>query len=153
MTTSIPPKEQKSEQKVVQFLDNYFTTPVEFPVNDYDAVLSFFTRRKFQKISAMTIAQVLLTQAKIENIKVFKLIDTLSGLNSVQLSALVTKILNTSRDKTSQLGYRTFFKQQKFENNNIPELTLIPKSSAIQIQDEADSLYMKPNYVKKGYVL
>lgn len=102
--TSLPPKELKSEQKVVKFFDTYFKSQLEFPANDFDAVVGFFTKRGFDKISALAVAQVILTQSKIDNVKVFKVLDTLQGLNSVDLSKIVRKIINLSRDNTSRLG-------------------------------------------------
>ena len=42
--TSLPPKDQKSEQRVVSFFDNYFTKPIEVSANDYDAVIGFFSK-------------------------------------------------------------------------------------------------------------
>ena len=43
--TGLPPKEQKSEQRVVEFFDNYFSKPIEVSANDYDAVIGFFSKR------------------------------------------------------------------------------------------------------------
>ena len=43
INTSLAPIEQKSEQRVVEFFDNYFTKPIEVSANDYDAVISFFS--------------------------------------------------------------------------------------------------------------
>ena len=40
--TSLPPKDKKSEQRVVEFFDNYFTKPIQVSANDYDAVVGFF---------------------------------------------------------------------------------------------------------------
>ena len=45
--TSLPPKEQKTEQRVVEFFDQYFSKPIEVSANDYDAVISFFEKRGF----------------------------------------------------------------------------------------------------------
>lgn len=105
--SSLPKPEQKSEDKVIEFFDNYFTEKLSFPSNDVDAVVSFFTKRGFDKSAAVSTATVLLTQAKLDKVKVFKLVDTLKGLTDVQLSALVTEVLNYNRPRTSTLGYST----------------------------------------------
>lgn len=110
--SDLPKKEQKSEQKVVQFFDEYFNAVQEFPVNSLDAVTAFFTARNFGKTAAITIAQIILAQAKNSNVPVFELLDTLKGYNKLQLSTLVTSILNNQRDITSKLG----FKLQNFGN-------------------------------------
>ena len=56
--TSLPPKDKKSEQRVVEFFDNYFTKPIQVSANDYDAVVGFFSKRNFDKVAAV-VAQVL----------------------------------------------------------------------------------------------
>ena len=58
-------------------------------------------------------------EIKIDGIKVFQLIETLKGLSEVQLSRVITEILNFNRDKTSRLGYATQNSEQKFETRNI----------------------------------
>ena len=116
--SSLPKPAQKSEDKVIDFFDSYFTQKLSFPSNDVDAVISFFTKRGFDKEAAVSTSVVLLTQAKLDNVKVFKLIDTLKGLKDVQLSALVTEVLNYNRPRTSTLGYKTALKE-KTEARNI----------------------------------
>lgn len=106
VNTSLPPKDQKSEQRVVEFFDNYFTKPIEVSANDYDAVISFFSKRDFDQTSAASVGQALLTQAKLDNVNVFELIDTLKGLTEVQLSKVVAQVLNFQRSKTSTIGFK-----------------------------------------------
>ena len=72
--TSLPPKDKKSEQRVVEFFDNYFTKPIQVSANDYDAVVGFFSKRNFDKVAAASVGQALLTQAKIDNVNVFELV-------------------------------------------------------------------------------
>lgn len=110
--SDLPVKGKKSEQKVVQFFDQYFNQVQEFPVSTLDAVVSFFTARNFEKTAAITIAQILLAQAKNSNVAVFELLDSLKGYDKPQLSTLVARILNNQRDATSKLG----FKLEKFGN-------------------------------------
>ena len=46
--SELPPKEQKTEQRVVEFFDNYYNKTLEFPSNEFDAVIGFFTKRGFK---------------------------------------------------------------------------------------------------------
>ena len=64
----------------------------------------FFEKRGFSASSAESIALVILTQAKKDNFNPQKIIDSLSGLTSLEISGLVAEILNYNRFKTSSLG-------------------------------------------------
>lgn len=108
-----------SSDKVKRFFDRYFTKELSFPSNDIDAVVGFFEKRGFDKQSAVSTAVILLQQAKIDNVKIFKLIDTLRGLTDVQLSALVAEVLNYNRSATSTLGYRVPTVTETVEARNI----------------------------------
>ena len=113
--SSLPPTQQKTrEQRVVEFFDNYTNEKLSFPSNQFDAVVGFFTKRKFDNTAAISVGQVLLKQAKIDGVNVFQLLDTLKGLDNVQLSSVVTEVLNYNRLKTSTLG----FKRQEFDNKS-----------------------------------
>tara|TARA_B100000424_G_scaffold244473_2_gene214779 strand:- start:365 stop:730 length:366 start_codon:yes stop_codon:yes gene_type:complete len=119
MALDLPIKNQTNDSRVVSFFDNYWQKKVEYAANDFDAVVGFFTKRNFDQQAAIAIAQLLITQAKIDQIPVFKLIDTLKSLPDVKLSNVVTEILNFNRDKTSRLGYSVSPVQNKFESRNI----------------------------------
>lgn len=108
-----------SDKKVTQVFDNYFTKKLSFPSNEVDAVVAFFEKRGFQKSSAISTATVLLNQAKLDGVKIFTLLDTLKGLNEIQLSAVVTEILNYNRLRTSVLGYKITQSSEKIEIRNI----------------------------------
>ena len=102
-----------------QFFDTTFTKPVSFAAEEIDAVIAFFTKRNFDKNSANSIAIILLTQARTENVKVFALLDSLKGLTDIQLSQVVAQVLNASRDKSSLLGYRIAPPSDTYESRNI----------------------------------
>ena len=96
------PQENTTQRNVKEFFDVYYSAPLEFPSNEVDAVIGFFEKRGFEKLSADTMASTLLRQAKIDNVKVFELLDTLKGMENVQLSAIVTEILNFNRQKINR---------------------------------------------------
>ena len=108
-----------SSGSVKQFFDNFFNNQVTFPSNQIDATVGFFLKRDFDLESARSTAIVLLNQARIDNVNVFELIDTLKSLTNVQLSQIVAQVLNAYREKTSQLGYRIAPIVNQYEARNI----------------------------------
>ena len=117
--SDLPQTTKKSDQKVVEFFDTYFDKKLSFPSNQVDAVIGFFTKRGFDKEAAVSVGSVLLQQAKIDSVNVFQLLDTLKGLDSVQLSSIVTEVLNYNRSKTSTLGFKRTQQVEKLEKRNI----------------------------------
>jgi len=108
-----------SNEDVRQFFDKYFTKTVSYPASKIDAVVGFFENRGFDRTASIAVATVLLQQAKIDNVNIFELLDTLKGLTDLQLSAVVTETLNYSRPSTSSLGYRRTTATDTFETRNI----------------------------------
>jgi hypothetical protein len=62
---------------------------------------------------------VLLQQAKLDDVNVFQLLDTLTGLNELQLSAVVAEVLNYNRQKNSTLGFRVEDTSEQLEKRNV----------------------------------
>ena len=81
--------------------------------------LRFFQKRGFDETSAKSTAIILLNQARIENVSVFKLLDTLKVLTEIQLSQVVAQVLNSYREKTSLLGYRIIPAVNTYDSRNI----------------------------------
>jgi hypothetical protein len=119
-TTNLPDNTKNTTpESVKSFFAKSYSQPISFPAGEIDATVAFFTKRDFDQLTAGTLAVVMLTQARQENVDVFTLLDTLKGLTDVQLSQVVTQVLNSSRDKTSILGYRTSPVSNTFESRNI----------------------------------
>jgi|TARA_B100001057_G_scaffold223199_1_gene223500 hypothetical protein len=116
---NLPAETQNTQQKVAKFFNEYYSAPLEFPSNEVDAVIGFFENRGFEKTSAATIGSVLMRQAKIDEVKIFELLDTLKGFDEVQLSKVVTEVLNYNRQKMSSLGYKIDQSDSKLESRNI----------------------------------
>lgn len=108
-----------SGQVVRKFFDRYFLNEVTFAADQIDAVVGFFLKRDFDELAAKSVAIVLLTQSRLENINVFKILETLKGLTDLQLSNVVTEILNTYREKTSSLGFKDPNMVENYESRNI----------------------------------
>ena len=120
MSTNLPqPEVSDSSQEVRTFFDKYFRHQITFPSNQIDAVVGFFMKRGFDDESARSTGIVLLNQARLDNVNVFKLLDTLKTVSDAQLSAVVTEVLNAYREKTSILGYKILTLEETTESLNI----------------------------------
>ncbi len=101
------------------YFDQYGQAPLEFNANDVDSVVGFFKNKGFGDEAAQNTAMVLLKQAKIDEMPVFKLIDTLKSFEGIQLSALVGEILNNNRANTSTLGFKMKMVDKANQTRNI----------------------------------
>lgn len=119
--TNLPQAEIDSDSstEVKQFFNRYFTEQLTFPANQIDAVVGFFMKRGFSEQSAKSTGIVLMSQARLENVNIFQLLDTLKNLNSAQLSGVVTQVMNSSREKISILGYKILAVEETAESRNI----------------------------------
>lgn len=108
-----------SATEVKEFFNTYYTKKISFTSNQVDSVVGFFKKRGFETSSATATATVLLQQAKVDNVNIFKLLDTLEGLNDVALSQLVATILNNNRSKVSSLGSKAANTNITSEQRNI----------------------------------
>jgi hypothetical protein len=115
--TTTAPEDSAYETK--QFFDKYFVDSISYPSNQVDAVVGFFEKRGFEKSVAISVSAVFLQQARVDNINVFELLDTLKGIDGRQLSAVVTQVLNLNRSRISTLGFRNTEKSVPEEVRNI----------------------------------
>lgn len=104
--TNIPKKKRiNSDNATLLAFDNYFDQPLEIKATTYDAMKGFFTSRGFDELASDSVAVTIIRQAKLDNLNPLQILDTLDGLNNVEISALVAEIINYNRFKTSFLGY------------------------------------------------
>ena len=94
MSSNLPVETFDSADATKKFFDQYFTESISYPSNQVDAVVGFFENKGFEKLAARSTATVILQQAKVDNVNVFEIIDTLKGLTKIQLSEIVATILN-----------------------------------------------------------
>ena len=123
MISNLPQEQLTSgngnNQEVRSLFDKFFLRQITFPSNQIDAVLGFFLKRGFDDEAARSTGIVLLNQARVDNVNVFELIDTLKGLTDVQLAKVVTEVLNSYREQTSTLGYKVMSLVETYESRNI----------------------------------
>jgi hypothetical protein len=118
MITNLPLDTTK-EIEIKQFFDRYYQTEVTFPAGEIDAVVGFFQRRDFDITSARTTAIVLLNQARLDNVNVFELLDTLKSFPALQLNQIVAQVINAYRQKTSLIGFRIAVPENTYEIRNV----------------------------------
>ena len=117
--SSLPIQRQSNDKSVTQFFDKYFTKKLEFSTNEVDAVIAFFEKRGFDRSAAISTGTILLQQAKLDDIKVFVLLDTLKEFNETKLSAVVAEVLNYNRINTSTLGFKSKSVIDTLEKRNV----------------------------------
>ncbi len=117
ISKTLIPQDSATETK--KFFDRYFVESVSYPSNQVDAVVGFFKKRGFDEVAATSVAATLLQQAKVDNVNVFKLLDTLKGLENRQLSAVIAQVLNSNRSNISTIGYRNTDNRSQIEIRNI----------------------------------
>jgi|TARA_B110000977_G_C10999265_1_gene463156 hypothetical protein len=120
MTTSVSDSGNNTlTELTTEFFNNFYNLEISYNPSEVDAVIGYFLKRGFEKVSAINTASVLLQQAKIDDLNVQQLLDTLKGVTDVQLSVIVAQILNFNRSKTSVLGFRDAASQELFEQRNV----------------------------------
>jgi hypothetical protein len=107
VSTNLPsPNIQDSAQSTKLFFDQYGKEPLQFSANDVEAAIGFFQSRGFDRDAAEITSMVILKQANLDGLPIFKLLDTLGNLDNLEISALVGEILNNNRPSSSTLGFR-----------------------------------------------
>jgi hypothetical protein len=113
------PAKSTSDTAIVQAFDAYTSAPLEIDASTIDAMRGFFTGRGFDKTAAESVSIVIIRQAKKDGYNPMQILDSLKGLDSVEISALVAEIINYNRFKTSFLGYALAFSANKEVARNI----------------------------------
>ena len=111
-TSSLPYNDGQANSYFNKYFDRYQNQEINFKPSEVDAMIAYFLKRGFEEIAAVNVCIILLKQAAIDDIPGFQLIDTLKGLDNVQLSTVVAAILNNSRTSSSKVGFR---RQQDIE--------------------------------------
>jgi hypothetical protein len=91
-------------------MHGYYSKPLEISSSVLAAMKGYFVNRGFGETSAESIAITIITQSKQDGYNPMLILDTLRGLNNVELSGVVSEILNYNRFKTSSLGYANISK-------------------------------------------
>lgn len=113
------PSKSKSDTAIVQAFDAYSSQTLEIDVSTLDAMRGFFTGRGFDTTAAESVSVTIIKQANRDGYNPMQILDSLKGLDSVEISALVAEIINYNRFKTSFLGYALAFSANQEVARNI----------------------------------
>lgn len=114
------PIQNDTEDLGKKFFNTYYEESIAVPSNVIDASIGFFSSKGFSDSAARAVATVLVSQAKIDGVNVFTLLDTLKKLNEFQLSTVVREILNNYRLRISTLGTKIDIADKvEYEKRNI----------------------------------
>lgn len=114
------PIQNDTEDLGKKFFNTYYEESIAVPSNVIDASIGFFSSKGFSDSAARAVATVLVSQAKIDGVNVFTLLDTLKKLNEFQLSNVVREILNNYRLRISTLGTKIDIADKvEYEKRNI----------------------------------
>jgi hypothetical protein len=102
--TNLPPNTENKNITISKF-DQYQSIPMGIDPAVYAAAIGFFTSRGFDDTAAEMISEVIITQAKQDGYNPMQILDTLRGIEDVNISGLVAEVLNYNRFKSSSLGY------------------------------------------------
>lgn len=106
-TSSIPTEKKVDKSNdTSKLLNRYYNQEIYYSASEVDAVIGYFQKRGFDQVAAVNTAAIILQQAGIDKIPSFELIDTLKGINDVQLSNVIAQILNLNRSSCSTIGYK-----------------------------------------------
>ncbi len=108
--SNIPVSNQSNA--TLNYINSYNAPIYEIQPSVLAAVKGFFTNKNFGEVAADTIATIIIVQCKKDGYNPMVILDSLRGLGEVELSGLVSEILNYNRFKSSSLGYA-----QTFETN------------------------------------
>jgi hypothetical protein len=101
--TNLPKKGRQNT--TIESFKNYQNLPIGIDSNVFASVTGFFVSKGFEETSAELIAEVIILQARQDELNPMQILDTLKGIDNVSISGLVAEILNFTRFKTSSLGY------------------------------------------------
>jgi hypothetical protein len=106
-TSSIPTEKKVDKSNdTSKLLNRYYNQEIYYSASEVDAVIGYFQKRGFDQVAAVNTAAIILQQAGIDKIPSFELLDTLKGINDVQLSNVIAQILNLNRSSCSTIGYK-----------------------------------------------
>tara|TARA_B100000900_G_scaffold88735_1_gene72255 strand:- start:569 stop:946 length:378 start_codon:yes stop_codon:yes gene_type:complete len=118
--TNLPPKDTDDLDKTIEKLTtSAYEEEYQFNVGEYDSTVGFFVKRGFSRTAAESTAYVILSQAKIDNVKPHAILDKLASTSEARLSEIITIILNANRYKSSRLGVRQTLTTKETVSRNI----------------------------------
>ena len=130
------------------------TTSLAINSNEFDALVGYFKKRGFEDIPSREISGILIQKATNDNIPVFRLVDTLKGLNPIELNTIITQVINADRPRSSTVGFNQDIKTDNFDLRNIESLQKV-NEQFVEVEggkEETITRIVRGSYVEEGYV-
>lgn len=105
--------------QTVRIFDRFYRYEVVVPVNEYDAVNSFFISVYKDKEAARNFTTSLFYISQQTNVPALTLLDQIQDQNSVQLTLTMTYFLNGVRSPSTLLGINSTITPNLFTARNI----------------------------------
>jgi hypothetical protein len=105
--------------QTVRVFDNFYKFDVAVPVNEYDAVYSYFKSVFTTDQAAANFAVTLFRIADLSKISVMSLLQQIQGQNKNQLTATLCYYLNNFRSPATLLGITSTVTPSFFAARNI----------------------------------
>ena len=139
--TATPDTSSKSYYDTSKAVDDYYSTPVELNSTALAAMKGYFENRGFSEVAAESITVIIMRQSYQDGYNPMQVLDTLKGLNNIDLSGIVSEILNYNRFKTSSLGYaQKFIPNEEIQRSIIDNGVVLVNSSYIYILTDENGL-------------
>jgi len=140
--SNLPPAATPTDAtNTVHLMNSYYDASIEMNSTVLAAMKSYFIGRGFAEVAAESITLTIMTQARADGYNPMQILDTLRGLSNVDLSGLVSEILNYNRFKSSSLGYASgFTPNQEVQRNIIDSNTTTNNTSNILFDENGEVL-------------
>ena len=99
-------QEYTRDQKTNKFFDNFYSANVSVDPNEYELIRGFLKEKKIPESSIDNLAITLAEVAKEQGLSAADIIDLSSTSGDVQLDTIFCILLNTTRNRTSVLGFK-----------------------------------------------
>jgi len=104
---------------VIDYLSGFNGDRISFSAGEYDAVKGFFENKGFDKDASESIAYIILKQSRVDNVPVFKILDSFSQSSVLEINEIIAEIMNLNRFKSSVLGFKSDRQSTSLVQRNI----------------------------------
>ena len=103
----------------VKVFDRFYTFEIEVPVDQYDAVLSYFNRVFKDKLAAQNFTVSLFQVADYSKRPVMDILAEIQGQDQLQLSSTLCYYLNNQRSNATLLGINALVTPNFYAARNV----------------------------------
>ena len=90
-----------------KYFNNLYAQPFNVSANDNDAITAFFEQYTGDKTAGDNLAAVIIYTALAQNLSPVDVLAQFQKLPRGELNSYLTAFLNSNRERTSQLGFKT----------------------------------------------